>query len=38
MNLWKRLPLNEKYCHPTMKGLVGSFRVSLGVQESYVGY
>ena len=39
MDLLKRLPLDEKYRHPAMKGLVGLFRVSWGgggVQEPYV--
>ena len=28
MDLLKRLPLDEKYCHPVIEGLVGLFRVS----------
>ena len=28
MDLLKRLPLDEKYHHPVMKGLTGLFRVS----------
>jgi hypothetical protein len=39
VNMWmdvlKRLPLDEKYCHLGMKGLTCLFRVSRGVQEPY---
>ena len=35
MDLLKCLPLDERYHHPVMKGWVGLFRVSWGVQESY---
>ena len=30
MDLLKRLPLDEKFHHPTMERLVGLFRVSKG--------
>ena len=33
MDLLKLSPLDVKYCHPEMEGLVGIFRVSWGVQE-----
>ena len=33
MDLLKRLPLDEKYHHPAMKGLANLFRVSRGFKN-----
>ena len=39
MDMWidllKQSPLDEKYLHPTLKGMIGLLRVSWGVQEPY---
>ena len=38
MDLLKRSPLDEKYCHLAMEGLANLFKVSQGVQEPYTRY
>ena len=38
MNLLKRSPLDERYCHLAMERMADLFGVSWGVQEPYAIY